>query len=187
MPFVVLALETGARFNTVRTLQWRRVDFGGRCLKWGKDKRPSGIAPRDAIGKSVEMAAAFENVTCQSPTVYVVSKNPHRRHLSFEQRTAIGVNMLPSLEQEAAKRKLANLKNQLVGSKSTGEDIEGRSGESRQRGAACLTPRAWHPFFLNQGNSSFQFAANTGPTTFPDCRFNRKGISKKLLSENCLT
>jgi integrase len=42
LPFAVLALETGARFNTVRTLQWRRVDFAGRCLKWGKDKTPSG-------------------------------------------------------------------------------------------------------------------------------------------------
>jgi len=42
LPFVVLALETGARFNTVRTLQWRRVDFAGTCLKWGKDKTPSG-------------------------------------------------------------------------------------------------------------------------------------------------
>lgn len=42
LPFVVLALETGARFNTVRTLQWSRVDFAGRCLKWGKDKTPSG-------------------------------------------------------------------------------------------------------------------------------------------------
>jgi integrase len=42
LPFVVLALETGARFNTVRTLQWRRVDFASRCLKWGKDKTPSG-------------------------------------------------------------------------------------------------------------------------------------------------
>jgi integrase len=42
LPFVVLALETGARFNTVRTLQWCRVDFVARCLKWGKDKTPSG-------------------------------------------------------------------------------------------------------------------------------------------------
>lgn len=42
LPFVVLALETSARFNTVRTLQWRRVDFAGKCLKWGKDKTPAG-------------------------------------------------------------------------------------------------------------------------------------------------
>jgi integrase len=38
----VLALETGARFNTVRTLQWRNIDFANRCLKFGKDKTAAG-------------------------------------------------------------------------------------------------------------------------------------------------
>ena len=42
LPFVVLALETGARFNTVRTLQWRNIDFANRCLKFGKDKTKAG-------------------------------------------------------------------------------------------------------------------------------------------------
>jgi integrase len=42
LPFVVLALETGARFNTVRTLQWRNIDFANRCLKFGKDKTRAG-------------------------------------------------------------------------------------------------------------------------------------------------
>ena len=41
LPFVVLALETGSRFNTVRTLQWSNIDFANRCLKFGKDKTPS--------------------------------------------------------------------------------------------------------------------------------------------------
>ena len=41
-PFVTLALETGARFNTIRTLQWSNVDFASRCLKFGKDKTPAG-------------------------------------------------------------------------------------------------------------------------------------------------
>jgi len=49
----VLALETGARFNTVRTLQWRRVDFAGRCLKWGKDKTPSGTGEVKASAPQV--------------------------------------------------------------------------------------------------------------------------------------
>ena len=40
--FVVLAIETGARYNVIRTLQWKRVDFAGRCLQWGKDKTPTG-------------------------------------------------------------------------------------------------------------------------------------------------
>ena len=38
----MLALETGARFNTIRTLQWGNIDFANRCLKFGKDKTPSG-------------------------------------------------------------------------------------------------------------------------------------------------
>jgi len=42
LPFVVLALETGARYNTIRTLQWANIDFANRCLKFGKDKTPSG-------------------------------------------------------------------------------------------------------------------------------------------------
>lgn len=40
--FVVLALETGARYNTIRTLQWGNIDFATRCLKFGKDKTAAG-------------------------------------------------------------------------------------------------------------------------------------------------
>jgi integrase len=42
LPFVVLALDTGARFNTVRTVQWKNIDFANRCLKFGKDKTAAG-------------------------------------------------------------------------------------------------------------------------------------------------
>jgi integrase len=42
LPFVVLALETGSRFNTIRTLQWLNINLTNRCLKFGKDKTPSG-------------------------------------------------------------------------------------------------------------------------------------------------
>lgn len=40
--FVTLALETGARFNVIRTLQWGSIDLAMRCLRFGKDKTPSG-------------------------------------------------------------------------------------------------------------------------------------------------
>jgi integrase len=40
--FVTLAIETGARYGTIRTLQWQSVDFENRCLKWGKDKTAAG-------------------------------------------------------------------------------------------------------------------------------------------------
>ncbi len=42
LPFVVLALETGARFNTIRILRWENIDLGNRCLKFGKDKTAAG-------------------------------------------------------------------------------------------------------------------------------------------------
>jgi integrase len=42
LPFVVLALETGARYNTIRTLQWGNIDFANRCLRFGKDKTEAG-------------------------------------------------------------------------------------------------------------------------------------------------
>jgi integrase len=42
LPFVALALETGARYNTIRTLQWRNIDFANRCLQFGKDKTAAG-------------------------------------------------------------------------------------------------------------------------------------------------
>jgi integrase len=41
-PFVALALETGARYNTIRTLQWGNIDSENRCLKFGKDKTAAG-------------------------------------------------------------------------------------------------------------------------------------------------
>jgi integrase len=41
-PFVLLALETGARYNTIRTLRWGNVDFANRCLKFGRDKTAAG-------------------------------------------------------------------------------------------------------------------------------------------------
>jgi integrase len=41
-PFVLLALETGARYNTIRTLRWANIDFANRCLKFGKDKTAAG-------------------------------------------------------------------------------------------------------------------------------------------------
>jgi len=42
LPFVTLALETGARYGTLRRLQWSNVDFANRCLTFGRDKTKSG-------------------------------------------------------------------------------------------------------------------------------------------------
>jgi hypothetical protein len=37
LPFVVLALETGAWFDIIRTLRWMNINRGNRCLQFGKD------------------------------------------------------------------------------------------------------------------------------------------------------
>lgn len=42
LPFVTLLLETGARFNTIRTLRWKQVDFAQRRITIGKDKTEAG-------------------------------------------------------------------------------------------------------------------------------------------------
>jgi integrase len=42
LPFVVVALSTGARYSTIRNLQWRDVDFANRSLKFGIDKTDAG-------------------------------------------------------------------------------------------------------------------------------------------------
>jgi len=42
LPFVVTAIETAARYGTIRRLQWKNVDFENRCLTFGKDKTRAG-------------------------------------------------------------------------------------------------------------------------------------------------
>lgn len=59
LPFVVLALETGARFNTVRTLQWRNIDFANRCLKFGHDKTKAGTGRVVPLNQRATAALTF--------------------------------------------------------------------------------------------------------------------------------
>jgi integrase len=59
LPFVVLALETGARFNTVRTLQWRNTDFANRSLKFGKDKTKAGTGRTVPLNQRAIAALTF--------------------------------------------------------------------------------------------------------------------------------
>ena len=73
LPFVVLALETGARFNTIRTLQWKNIDFSNRCLQFGQDKTPAGtgrVIPLNqrALATLTFWAQQFPN---RSPEHYV--------------------------------------------------------------------------------------------------------------------
>ena len=41
-PFVMTCLETGSRSGVVKTLQWERIDFEGRGLRFAKDKTKAG-------------------------------------------------------------------------------------------------------------------------------------------------
>jgi integrase len=59
IPFVTLAIETGARYGTIRTLQWGSVDFENRCLKWGKDKTASGTGRIVPLSQRAVAALSF--------------------------------------------------------------------------------------------------------------------------------
>jgi integrase len=59
VPFVTLAIETGARYGVIRTLQWGCVDFENRCLKWGKDKTASGTGRIVPLSQRAVAALSF--------------------------------------------------------------------------------------------------------------------------------
>jgi integrase len=59
VPFVTLAIETGARYGVVRTLQWGNVDLENRCLKWGKDKTASGSGRIVPLSQRAVAALSF--------------------------------------------------------------------------------------------------------------------------------
>ena len=59
VPFVTLAIETGARYGTIRTLEWGNVDFENRCLKWGKDKTAAGTGRIVPLSQRAVVALSF--------------------------------------------------------------------------------------------------------------------------------
>ena len=59
VPFVTLAIETGARYGVIRTLQWGCVDFENRCLKWGKDKTAAGTGRIVPLSQRAMAALSF--------------------------------------------------------------------------------------------------------------------------------
>jgi integrase len=59
VPFVTQAIETGARYGVIRTLQWGAVDFDNRCLKWGKDKTASGTGQLIPLSQRAAAALSF--------------------------------------------------------------------------------------------------------------------------------
>jgi integrase len=59
VPFVTLAIETGARYGVIRTLQWKSVDFDNRCLRWGKDKTAAGTGRVVPLSQRAVAALSF--------------------------------------------------------------------------------------------------------------------------------
>jgi integrase len=59
LPFVTLTLETGARYNTIRTLQWGNIDFTNRCLKFGRDKTAAGTGRKIPLNQRAIYTLAF--------------------------------------------------------------------------------------------------------------------------------
>jgi integrase len=59
VPFVTLAIETGARYGVIRTLQWKSVDFENRCLRWGKDKTAAGTGRVVPLSQRAAAALSF--------------------------------------------------------------------------------------------------------------------------------
>ena len=55
-PAVMLALNTGMRYNEVRLLQWKQIDFDGKALTVGKSKTPTGT------GRVLKLNARILNV-----------------------------------------------------------------------------------------------------------------------------
>lgn len=56
------------------------------------------------------LSPVFRTYTGSSPVAFVWSLNGERRHLTHGQRSAIAVEMLPELQQEAKKRQLTGLR-----------------------------------------------------------------------------
>ncbi len=59
VPFVTLAIESGARYGVIRTLQWKSVDFENRCLRWGKDKTAAGTGRVVPLSQRAVAALSF--------------------------------------------------------------------------------------------------------------------------------
>src|SRR5271155_5548919 len=64
LPFVTVAVDTGARYDTIRTLQWGRADLERGRIKIGKDNTQAGtcrVVPLNAraLGRTVPRALSF--------------------------------------------------------------------------------------------------------------------------------
>jgi integrase len=80
-PMVMLALETGARSGTIKKLQYAKVDFEGRGLRWGKDKTKAGTGRTIPISQRAMAALEFwaANFPDRKPSHYVFPREIYRQ------------------------------------------------------------------------------------------------------------
>lgn len=81
LPFVTLAIDTGARYNTIRTLTWEQVDLPERRLRIGKDKTKAGtgrIVPLNgrAVAVLTDWALQFPD---RKPEHYVFPSEQYKQ------------------------------------------------------------------------------------------------------------
>jgi hypothetical protein len=65
---------------------------------------------RNVACELADVEPRFTEWSGSSPTLFVISKNLHRRHLTLGQKAAIAVEAVPLFQEESKKRSLANLK-----------------------------------------------------------------------------
>jgi len=73
LPAVTLALNTCMRYSEIRLLQWRQVDFAGRCLSVGKSKSDYGTGRTIPLNTRAHAVLGFwsSNFPDRKPTHYV--------------------------------------------------------------------------------------------------------------------
>lgn len=81
LPFVSLAIDTGARYDTIRTLQWGRVDLKKGLIVIGKDKTKAGtgrVVPLNAraVATLAEWAESFPD---REPEHYVFPSERYKQ------------------------------------------------------------------------------------------------------------
>jgi integrase len=82
LPFVVVAIETGARYGVIRTLQWGGVDFVNRTVRFGKDKTASGSNRVVPLNQRAMSALTFwaEQFPDRKPEHYVFPSESYGLH-----------------------------------------------------------------------------------------------------------
>ncbi len=82
LPFVTLSLQTGARYNTIRTLTWGQVDFPNRCLRIGKDKTKAGTGRKVPLSPTAmnTLTAWAEQFPNRNPKHFVFPSEKYGLH-----------------------------------------------------------------------------------------------------------